>query len=154
MKKRFIALLLLMTALLTLSSCKGFDGFYFNLKNARKEIKLYENYDYFFTKKSENSIIDFVIKKDKLNIVEIAVKHKGNSERYLIQNNASYSINEEINGFEQFGKYKWLSTNEASITACYWCIVSEEFYNLSGGDFTYFEFTHNDKLYYLCCKFV
>ena len=47
----FVPVLLLLFLSIILSSCKTFDGYSFSLDDARKHERVYNDYDYLFTKK-------------------------------------------------------------------------------------------------------
>ena len=134
---------------LVLSSCKTFDGYYYNLEKARSEKKFYQDSDYIFTKNLDESIIDFVIKEHVLHIVEFKVNDEKGNTKYKVRHSSSYAIEEAIYRFEEFNDYNWVTTSKLSINTFSWCIVSKDF-NANNDKLSSFEFTYNDILYCLC----
>ena len=115
---------------LVLSACSTFDGYYFDLEDARNEKKHYEDSDYVFTVESDDAIIDFIIKGQIIYIVVIDCKEQDNKPKYQVKTVSSFSIEEKVHLFDESNDYEWTSSSKLSIKEYSWCIVSEEFYEV------------------------
>ena len=152
MKKTFfIASFLLILFSFVLSSCKTFDGYYYDLEKARSQKKFYQNSDYLFTKDFDESIVDFVIKEHVLHIVEIKVYNTEENTKYQVKHSSSYALEEAIYKFEQSNDYNWITTSNLSLNTISWCIVSKDF-NCKNDNSSSFEFAYKDISYCLCYK--
>lgn len=149
MKKFFMALFLLILFSLVLNSCKTFDGYYYDLEEARSQKKFYQNSDYLFTKDLDETIVDFVVKEHVLHIVEIEFCTEKENTKYRVKHSSSYALEEAIYRFEQFNDYHWIKTSNLSLNTFSWCIVSKDF-NSKNDNFSSFEFAYKDISYCLC----
>ncbi len=150
MKKIFLTLsFVLVLFCLILSSCKTFDGYYYDLEKARNEKKFYDNLDYLFTQDSQDVIIDFIVEDDTLHIVQIETKDYKTNAKYRVKHTSSYAIKEAIYKFDQSNDYNWITTSNLSPKKVSWCIVSKDF-NSINNNYTCFEFVYEGKPYSLC----
>ena len=144
-----MVMVLLPLICVSLSCCTTFDGYYYDLEEARSEKSFYENSDYLFTKDLENTIIDFVVKEHVLYIVEIDSKDLTATTKYRVKHSSSFSIEENIYMFEQSNEHNWKSSSKLSLKEYSWCIVSKEF-NDDYNDYPSFEFKYEGESYCLC----
>ena len=143
----FLPVLLLLFLSIILSSCKTFDGYCFSLDDARKHERAYNDYDYLFTKTTDEVVIDFIIKNNTLHIVDISVKNRFSRSIYRVYSITSFSIEEAIACFNRKGGYDWSNISNLSLCPVSWCIVPESFNN---NTFPAFVFTYKGKAYCLC----
>ena len=78
MKKVLSVLLLSTLLILVFTSCKTtFDGYSYNIDDARKqEASYYEEYDYIFSIEDDGNYIDFLVCGGQLRIVKFALAGK------------------------------------------------------------------------------
>ena len=148
-KVLLIVLFVLFIFSFVLSSCRTFDGYYYDLEKVRSEKEFYSNSNYLFSKDLGDTIVDFVIEENKLHIVEIKVKNEKTNAKYQVKHCSSYAIEEAIGRFEQLNDYNWITTSKLSLNTFSWCIVSKDF-NCDNDTFSSFEFVYTDTVYCLC----
>jgi hypothetical protein len=147
MKKLLISLIVV-TLIICLCACnKTFDGYCYNLEDARnEEQKYYEQYDYLFTAEEEGIIIDFIIDGDQLHIVKIEITERDSNRLYWARSiSTSFIHNSEKNT-----EYEWNTTSNF-VKQVEWLIVSKEF-NQSHNNYQGFNFVYNDKQCVLCYR--
>ena len=98
MKKFLFVLSLTLTVTLLFVSCSTtFDGYSYNIDDARKnESSFYEDYDYFFPTESEGYFIDFLICGKQLRIVKFDTKEQNKTTLYQIKSKATFLIDEAL----------------------------------------------------------
>ena len=146
--KKILISLIVVTLIICLCACnKTFDGYYYNLEDARnEEQKYYEQYDYLFTAEEEGIIIDFIIDGDQLHIVKIEITER-NSNRLYWARSISTSF---IHNSEKNTEYEWNTTSNF-VKQVEWLIVSKEF-NESHNNYQGFNIVYNDKQCVLCYR--
>ena len=148
MKKAFLTFL---TALLILlSSCVTFDGYYYNVDDARAAEKIYSRYDEIFTVEHEDRIVDFIINENKIHISKILCRGSEGEKQFKVNSTSTYSIEEIISVFNSRNDYNWSNTSNFFYKVDF-CIVTKGF-NDSNNDLEHFNFTYNDTDYHLCYK--
>ena len=133
------------------SSCKTFNGYYYDISDARSAEKFYTDSCYVFTKESEEVIVDFILKKDTIHVVEIEIINQEKSPKYKVKHSASFYMEEAVSQFEQSQTYNWRKSSKLSLKEFEWCIVSKEF-DLENNKSSSFEFTYKDNSYCLCYR--
>lgn len=137
----------LYSLMMTLFFGVSFDGYYSDLDQVRNN-KIYRDAHYLFTEETDSVIIDFVVKKEEISIVEIKVKN-GNTKMYSLKVTMTYKIQEKILDFEQAREYDWNISSKLSLLSFRWCIVSADF-KKQNTEYSSFDFEHNGKTYCLC----
>ena len=149
MKKHFILVILLV---FVLSSCsQTFNGYSYNLEDARRVENCYNEHDYLFTVEQEGAIVDFVINGDLLHIIIIDCQKHSSNTLYRVKSHYTSMINENTIASEDGQEtYFWAKTgNYPYPLQVEWLITSKEFYD-SHQDYTGFNFIYNDTEYVLC----
>lgn len=147
--KKIAALFVMMVLCLTTVSCKTIDGYHYDLDDARSESKLYNNYDYIFTKEQENAVIDFIIKGDELHIVQLKAVKRFSKPRYRVRDTSSYIIQQSISRCENADDYYWTNSTKLTVVNFDWCIVTKDF-NITHSNYPSFEFQYGGVEYNLC----
>ncbi len=147
--KKIAALFVMMVLCLTTASCKTIDGYHYDLDDARSESKLYNNYDYIFTKEQENAVIDFIIKGDELHIVQLKAVKRFSKPRYRVRDTSSYIIQQSISRCENADDYYWTNSTKLTVVNFDWCIVTKDF-NITHSNYPSFEFQYGGVEYSLC----
>ncbi len=137
----------LYSLMMTLFFGVSFDGYYSDLDQVRNN-KIYRDAHYLFTEETDSVIIDFVVKKKEISIVEIKVKNN-NKKTYALKTTATYNIQEQIFDFEQAEGYNWNTSSKWDLLSFRWCIVSADF-KKQNTEYSSFDFEHNGKTYCLC----
>ncbi len=145
--KNCSAVVLLLVFMTLLFSCVSFDGYSSDLDQVRNN-KIYQNSKYLFTEETDSVIIDFVVKKEEISIVEIKVKNN-NKKTYALKTTSTYNIQEQIFDFEQAEGYNWNTSSKLNLLSFRWCIVSADF-KKQNTEYSSFDFEHNGKTYCLC----
>ena len=98
MKKILFLLLLILSLIFVFTSCSTtFDGYSYNIDDARKnESSFYEDYDYFFPTESNGDFIDFLICGKQLRIVKFDTKEQNKNTLYQIKSKATFLIDEAL----------------------------------------------------------
>ena len=98
MKKVLSVLLLSTLLILVFTSCKTtFDGYSYNIDDARKqEASYYEEYDYIFSIEDDGNYIDFLVCGGQLRIVKFDTKEQSNTTLYKIKSKATFLIDEAL----------------------------------------------------------
>lgn len=147
--KKIAALFVMMVLCLTTASCKTIDGYHYDLDDARSESKLYNDYDYIFTKEQENAVIDFIIKGDELHIVQLKAVKRFSKPRYRVRDTSSYIIQQSISRCENADDYYWTNSTKLTVVNFDWCIVTKDF-NITHSNYPSFEFQYGGVEYNLC----
>lgn len=148
MKK--VIMLFVFIFVVCLSSCRTFFGYYYSLEEARGEKEnYYENSDYIYTICLDTAIVDFIIKEDTLNIVEIEKRKAEYNPEYQIKTSSLFSLEEQIYIFKELQSYNWTYSTKFSLANYSWCIVSSDF-NYNNDNVPSFEFQYDGELYCLC----
>ena len=149
--RKYVALFSILILALLLSGCNvTFDGYYYNLDDARAAEKIYSEYDNIFTAKYEDKIVDFVICGDIMRISKIDCRGEGEKTQYNIKSTSSYIIAEHIAEFNSDNDYHWTMTGNFCVQVEF-AIVTKEF-NASRDNYECFEFVYEDTTYCLCYK--
>lgn len=154
MKKQILAIVLVVTCAIGLVStgCKSFDGYYSDLDKARGESEIYDGCNYLFTKELDDAVVDFIIKDETFNIIEIDIKNAGVNPSYRIKLTSSFILDESIYRFEESNEYNWHNSTKLSQIKYEWCIVTKSFNDVKDA-LPCFEFKYKGSLYCLCCRF-
>ena len=98
MKKVLSVLLLSTLLILVFTSCKTtFDGYSYNIDDARKqEASYYEEYDYIFSIEDDGNYVDFLVCGGQLRIVKFDTKEQSNTTLYKIKSKATFLIDEAL----------------------------------------------------------
>ena len=138
MKIRFILFVLL--CLLVFTSCSTtFDGYNYNIEDARNSDSLYDKYDYIFTVEQDDRIVDFLINGDYVRVIKIDCKENNGKQLYKIKNKSTFLINESLAYSETHGDNAWVKTDNFPFQV-EWMIVTKNVGNLQDG----FDFIYND----------
>ena len=147
--KKVVTLFILIILCLTTVSCKTIDGYHYDLDDARSESKLYNDYDYIFTKEQENAVIDFIIKGDELHIVQLKAVKRFSKPRYRVRDTSSYIIQQSISRCKKADDYYWTNSTKLTVVNFDWCIVTKNF-NITHSNYPSFEFQYGGVEYSLC----
>ena len=139
MKKILFLLSLILSLIFVFTSCSTtFDGYSYNIDDARKnESSFYEDYDYFFTTESEGYFIDFLICGKQLRIVKFDTKEQNKNTLYQIKSKATFLIDEALLD------NTWTKTG-AFPCQVEWRIIEKDSEAIEG-----FEFIYNNRTYML-----
>ncbi len=149
-------MIVMVSMMLVLSSCSTFSGYYDRLEDARKEspyAKHYNSENLIFSKELSDGVIDFIIDDDSLHIVCIAKQMEAGKDLFQIKSVASFSIDEQIQAFQENEQYHFHDATELAALPYSWCIVTKQ-YNESNQQIDSFEFEHDNQLYHLCIPYV
>ena len=139
MKKLLFTLSLILSLTFIFSACSTtFDGYSYNLDDARKnESSIYEEYDYFFAAEGEGYYIDFLIRGKQLSIVKFDTKEQNKTTLYKIKSKATFSIDEALvdNTWTKSGAFPFQVE---------WRIIEKDTEEAEG-----FEFVYNNITYML-----
>ena len=139
MKKSICFLLLILAITLVVSACtKTFDGYSYNIDDARNnEPSFYEEYDYFFITESNGYYIDFLICGEQLRIVKFDTKEQNKTTLYRINSKATFLIDEALldNTWAKTGAFPFQVK---------WRIIEKDSEVTEG-----FEFVYNNRTYML-----
>lgn len=143
-----------MFAILLLSSCRTFSGFYYSLDDARNErqyVKYYSSENLIFSKELSNGVIDFIVDDDSLHIVCIVKTTEADVEQFQIKTVTSFILDEHVQEFKNEEQYNFHDSTKLAALDYSWCIVTKQ-YNENNNNFDSFEFEYNNQLYHLCIK--
>ena len=139
MKKILFLLLLILSLIFVFTSCSTtFDGYSYNIDDARKnESSFYEDYDYFFPTESNGYYIDFLICGEQLRIVKFDTKEQNKTTLYQIKSKATFLIDEALLDDT------WTKTGSFPCQV-EWRIIEKDSEATEG-----FEFIYNNRTYML-----
>ena len=148
MKKRNYVLIILL--LFVFTSCNTtFDGYSYNIQDARSEESFFDEYDYIFTIEQEKNVIDFLIQGDYLRIIKFDCKERNGNMLYQIKSKATFSISETLAYSESKSENVWIKTSNFPFQV-EWSIVAKDADVLQEG----FEFVYNGIEYVLLYRIV
>ncbi len=149
MKTIRVCSILLLLALLMTGCTKTFDGYYYDIEDARAfEKDIYRECDHLFTVSYEDGMLDFVLQEQTLYIVQYVTRNE--ETQYHLKNTAKYTIGMELSGGQA---YIWSQSTKFAAHPYKWCIVEKEF-NESHDNAKAFEFTYQEKTYHLCYEII
>ena len=138
MKNLSFILLLNLILLLILTSCSTtFDGYSYNIDDARNhESSYYDEYDHIFTAENDGYLIDFLVCGEQLHIIKFDIKEQGNTTLYKIKNRSIFSINEALAYSKSENSEDWTKTGNLPFQV-EWSIVEKNIETPKGFEFTY-----------------
>ena len=117
-----------------------------NLEYVRsEESDIYDEYDYIFTKKYENGMLDFVIDNNTLYIVQFRTRKNGTY--YHISSRSTRNISDYWSIEKE--NYDWNNSHALNTYPFKWCIVEKDF-NEDNENYQAFEFTYQGHVLHLC----
>ena len=134
--KKVIFILSSIILILSLTSCKTtFDGYSYNIDDARKqEASYYEKYDYIFTVEDDGFFVDFLICGRQLRIVKFDTKKQSNTTLYQIKSKSTFLIAEALSCSE--AEDAWTKTGNFPFQV-EWLITEKDIESGKGFEFTY-----------------
>ena len=150
--KKILISLIVVTLIICLCACnKTFDGYYYNLEDARnEEQKYYEQYDYLFTAEEEGIVVDFIIDGEQINIISFRTREHTDNTQYRLTHIHSTVLSYNINSFKDENQYVWEKEGLWE-NLLEWSIVTEAF-NKSHDNYKGFRFSYNENEFYLCYR--
>ena len=136
MKKVLSVLLLSTLLILVFTSCKTtFDGYSYNIDDARKqEASYYEEYDYIFSIEDDGNYVDFLVCGAQLRIVKFDTKEQSNTTLYKIKSKATFLIDEALASTDS--ETAWTKTGNFTFPM-EWRIIEKDIDSVEGFEFTY-----------------
>lgn len=150
--KKFLISVIIVTLIICFCSCnKTFDGYYYNLEDARnEEQKYYEQYDYLFTAEEEDILVDFIIDGEQINIISFRTRERNDKIQYRLTDIHSTILSYNINSFKDENQYVWEKEGLWE-NLLEWSVVTEEF-NKSHNNYKGFSFSYNENEFFLCYR--
>ena len=136
MKKLLSVLLLSTLLILVFTSCKiTFDGYSYNIDDARKqEASYYEEYDYIFSIEDDGNYVDFLVCGGQLRIVKFDTKEQSNTTLYKIKSKATFLIDEALASTDS--ETAWTKTGNFPFQI-EWRIIEKDIDSVEGFEFAY-----------------
>ena len=110
MKKASLSVLAMVLAVLLCACNMTFDGYFYNLEDARTDKNVYAQYDFLHTVEQDGLIVDFIFAGNMLHISKIDCRQSGGKNQYKVSSMFSAPLAQYLTELDNNGALKWYST--------------------------------------------